>query len=362
MFEDDQMKSHNQGEKDAAEGKDRSKPWPRPFESDESYQARCNAYDKGYFHTTGQKDGAVLKWTKSSPTTRFLESAETDKLRESAYRKGYESGARTPQSNNDPDADSQASMSSETTISSSRSYSGYYSGSTSYPVGSSSAGRRNASWLILCLGAFIGAVILYNLFISQDFSNPAAVSNVPSISSLRDGHYRQFDCQASGPSDYYTNPALSGKYGTQGLFTITVQDIEVTTSELKVHFTVRSNIGEDDYMANENLFMVGTGMPGGQFDPMYPSPYLLVHTQRFDSKTDPVLRGNIGTHLYDTGPYKYGGRRLLKIKLRPREEASGFFAFPRPQVTFGSCNLVIPRINGWQNELVVRNIQLIHHD
>ncbi|AOS83284.1 hypothetical protein BIU88_03475 [Chlorobaculum limnaeum] len=150
MFEDDDLKWHNQGEKDAADGKDRSKPWPIPFESDESYQARCNAYDRGYFHTTGQVDGANLKWTKSTPTTRLFES-ETDKLRESAYRKGYESGARAPRSKGDSGINSDVTISNESTSSSYGSHSGHYSGISPKPF----------STLIVII--YFGVIISYYL-------------------------------------------------------------------------------------------------------------------------------------------------------------------------------------------------------
>ena len=92
MFENDETKWHNEGAKAASEGGDRSKPWPIPFESDESYESRCKAYDQGYYHTTGQKDGAELSWTRSAPTTLFGESAATDATRDAAYRSGYDNG------------------------------------------------------------------------------------------------------------------------------------------------------------------------------------------------------------------------------------------------------------------------------
>ncbi len=132
MFQDDDLKWHNQGEKDAADGKDRSKPWPIPFESDESYRARCNAYDRGYFHTTGQLDGSELKWTKSSPTTLLFET-ETDKLRESAYRKGYESGAGAPRSKGDSGTNPDVTITSESTSSSFGSNCGHCSGTSPKP-------------------------------------------------------------------------------------------------------------------------------------------------------------------------------------------------------------------------------------
>lgn len=95
FFDNDITKSHNQGEKDASEGKDRSKPWPRPFESDKSHNDRCKAYDEGYFHTVGQKDGADLHFSKSQPTGRAFESESSDHTREKAYASGYKNGAQS---------------------------------------------------------------------------------------------------------------------------------------------------------------------------------------------------------------------------------------------------------------------------
>jgi len=48
---------HNYGERDAAAGRMKHEPWAGPFEPHEVYEARRKAYQQGYNHALGQKDG-----------------------------------------------------------------------------------------------------------------------------------------------------------------------------------------------------------------------------------------------------------------------------------------------------------------
>lgn len=93
----DDPSDHNKGAADAAQGKDRSPPIPMPWESDSKHRERVEAYDKGFYHTHGEQDGANHSWTKSYPTTLFVIGDEgNDRVREDAYRKGRQNGSSHP--------------------------------------------------------------------------------------------------------------------------------------------------------------------------------------------------------------------------------------------------------------------------
>ena len=82
--------SHDQGEQDAAAGKDYSPPWPMPGISEKDLEAARTSYDKGYYHALGQTHGKELDFISPSGARKIFESPHRNNVREEAYKVGYE--------------------------------------------------------------------------------------------------------------------------------------------------------------------------------------------------------------------------------------------------------------------------------
>lgn len=98
---------HNEGARVAAEGRDPewNKPWPRPSESSEEYQQRVEDFERGYFQTVGQRDGAEGRTLKSESTYRLLD-LDHNQMRDDAYQSGRANGGRHRPSEGDTEAGS----------------------------------------------------------------------------------------------------------------------------------------------------------------------------------------------------------------------------------------------------------------
>lgn len=104
-FDDDNDKANRDGARDGADGKDYSEPLPRPFESDEHYQARKDSYRGGYFNAAGQKDGTEGRWIRSTSTSKFGQSFDEWQQNDRQYRAGYENATGQTTDNEVSDAE-----------------------------------------------------------------------------------------------------------------------------------------------------------------------------------------------------------------------------------------------------------------
>lgn len=235
------------------------------------------------------------------------------------------------------------------------------SGSWTYIGGSGDAvsGKRGSSKLTTAIGVVITMFIIYHFLVPRRHTDQQASLSALQARPLENGWYRQQSRLIPGP---FT--PLPGKISD---FTLEVNAVEVLADGLRVHFSVQSNVGKNYFDAvrntagfKEKLFMVGAGLPAPEFQEVFWAPYLIVDGRQFGLNRGPVLRGKMGGHLYHPyPPFLLAGDRILKINLGPRQKVSGYFSFVRPSATTGTCDLVVPHLNGWQQELVVRGIQLV---
>lgn len=94
MTTDKKTEAHNQGERDAANGRSRRILLLKPFESESDYQERVRSYNEGFEHARGQKDAAEGR-CPHSPWGKPFESDENFSSRNRSYKAGYSGSGKS---------------------------------------------------------------------------------------------------------------------------------------------------------------------------------------------------------------------------------------------------------------------------